>query len=112
MGWIAPVISRNDKDVVICHGIDQLRQAPIKFLQGGCIARDIASVAVNHIEINQICEYQSALMVIFVHGCNGFVNSVRVVAGMNFFGQTAMAEYITDFSHAGDKAAPVNQVVQ
>ena len=112
MGWVAPMISRNDEDVVTCHGIAQPRQAPIKCLQGDRIALGIAPMPVNHIEINQICEYQSALMMIFVHGCDGFVNSIRIVAGVNFFGQSLVVEYVTDFSDAGDKAAPVLEVIQ
>jgi hypothetical protein len=47
-----------------------------------------------------------------VHSHDGFVNAVCVVAGVNFFSQSSVAEYITDFSHVCDKVVPGLQPIQ
>src|SRR2546423_4627914 len=60
-GWIAPVIGSNDEQIVHFQTLAKLGQAAIELLQRKRVTGGVAAMAVDRIEVDEVCEQEPAV---------------------------------------------------
>lgn len=54
--WVAAVVSREDKDVIVLHQFHHFVDASIEVLKRSGVTRHITAVAISRVEINKVGE--------------------------------------------------------
>ena len=110
-GRVAAVIGGQDDDIGRLQAAVEIRQARIERLERGCIAGDVAAMAVEHVEIDEIGEHQAAVRSL-VNGREARVEERHVAIGLCQLGHALMREDVADLADRVNRAPGFRQPVE
>ena len=94
MGRIAAVIRRDDHQIPFMHRCNEFRQPRVEIRKRICVAFHIVAVAVKHVKIHKVREYECALAVLQIF--QRCLNTIMVVLGVIHDANVPVAEDILD----------------
>lgn len=110
-GRVVAVVGRDDEKVPWVQDIQQFRQAAVEFLEGAAVARDIAAVSVEGIEVDEVGHHDAAITGAF-QGREGFPPEGGVSTGPHFFRQAGVGIDIANFTNPDHRAALLAKTLQ
>ena len=100
VGGVTAVVGRDHQDVALPHPGDEVGKELVELGGGGGVARHIAAVAVEHIEINEIHKAQALEIALEV--VHGLGEAVGVALRVDIVRQAAACEDIVDLADGKD----------
>ncbi len=94
---VATVVRGNDEEIVRSHGCNELGKSAIEGLECACVPFDVVSMAVEHVEIDEVAEDEPGPRA--VHCPDRPVDEVHVPRPGNLLGDATMEEdrrYLAD----------------
>src|SRR3954451_9815990 len=110
-GRIAPMIRRYDCEIIRSKRSFELRQPGIERLQGSRVSADVATVAVQSIEVDEIRE-QKAPVGQGIHALQRSVKQLLIPGCLQYAARAGVREDVPDLAHGDDGAACIAGAIE